>query len=277
MKRTLIFTHLALLTLGAGTMLSTAAFGQSDQSPALVSSTSSTSGSGAGPACSPGAWQGHGHKGGKGGGGILEHLTNALQLSGSQQAEVASIIEAAKPQMKAIRDDAQSKRVALIESVSSQITPLLSPDQQTKFAEMVQKAETQPDFGGPAHFGHKGGFNKADAAGASGSPGPGHGEVLQRLTTELGLTADQQAQIKPLLDAAHTQMQSVRQDTTLPQDQKFAKIKDTMDSLHSQINGLLTADQQTKFAEMKARFRRNGPQGQPATPATSGTTAPASN
>jgi len=260
MKRTSIINLLAcaaVLMLGATAQAQTAA--------PDVSSTSAPTAS-ACPSCSPGPWAGHRHgKGGKGGqggqggqgGGILQHLTAALALSGSQQAEIAPILQAAKPQMKAIHDQAMAARKTLIESTASQISPLLTPDQQAKFSEMVQKAEAGP---GPRRFGHRhgpnapDGANAADAANASASPGA-HGNMLQHLTAQLGLTADQQAQIKPILDAAHTQLQAIHNDTTIPRDQKFAKIKETMDAAHSQINGILTPAQQRQLAAMRGNFR----------------------
>jgi Spy/CpxP family protein refolding chaperone len=233
MKRNLILTFLAC---GASLMLSMAAQGQ--QSPALVSSTTSTPSASADS--TPGEWTGHKHGHG---GGILKHLTASLGLSGTQEAQVASILEAAKPQMKALHEEAKAKRTALIQSVSAQITPLLTPDQQTKFAAMVQKFEAGPRAGG-RHFGRHGGV-----AGSAGQA-----EMLQKLTTQLSLTSDQQAQIKPILEAAHTQMQSIHQDTTLTPDQKFAKVRATMQGVHSQINALLTPAQQQQLAAMKENF-----------------------
>jgi len=78
----------------------------------------------------------------------------------------------------------------------------------------------------------------------------GGGESLERLTKELTLTTDQQAQIKPILDTLHTTMQANMQDTTLTQQEKMAKNKDTRNAANTQINALLTPDQQTKFAAM---------------------------
>jgi Spy/CpxP family protein refolding chaperone len=252
MKRIRIFPLLAcaaVLLLGATAQAQTA-------SPDLSSTAAPTAS--ASPSCSPGPWAGHRNgKGGKGG-GILEHLTNTLGLSGSQQAEIAPILQAAKPQMKAIRDQAMAARKSLIESTASQISPLLTSDQQAKFSEMVQKAEAGP---GPGRLGHRHGpkapdaANAVDSANASASPGA-HGNMLDHLTTQLGLTADQQAQIKPILDAAHTQVQAIHNDTSIPQDQKFAKIKETMEAAHSQINGILTPAQQQQLATMRGNFHR---------------------
>jgi len=238
MKRNLILTFLAC---GASVLLGTAAQAQTP-TPAPTAT----------PACSacPVA-----HKHG-GGGGLLGHLTQALSLSGSQQAQIAPILEQAKPQLKTIHDNAVAQRKTVIESVSSQVTPLLTADQQAKFAQLVQKFENGPGPGAPRfrHFG----------AGAPGASPGAHVDMLQKLTTELSLTTDQQNQIKPILDAAHAQVQAVHHDTTLTQEQKFAKVKETMEAAHSQIKGILTPAQQQTLEAMKAKFHRgHGPESQP--------------
>ena len=97
--------------------------------------------------------------------------------------------------------------------------------------------------------------------------GHGHGGAgfLDRLTTELSLTPDQQAKIKPILETFHTTMQAVRQDTSLTPQDKMAKIKDARASETTQINAILTPDQQTKFAAFQEKMhnhRRGGGEGQ---------------
>jgi Spy/CpxP family protein refolding chaperone len=105
----------------------------------------------------------------------------------------------------------------------------------------------------------------------SGHPGGHHGDMLARLTKALDLTSDQQDKIKPILESAHTQMQSVHQDTSLAPEDKRSKMKDIRDTMNSQINAVLTPDQQTKFAAMQARMHghRHGGEdaaGSPAAP-----------
>ena len=226
MKRNLL---LAFLACGAGLMLNLAA---QAQSPTPAPS----------PCASPCQWAGHKHGGH--GGGALEHLTSVLGLSGSQQAQIAPIIEAAKPQLKTIHDNAQAQRKAVIESAASQITPLLTPDQQTKFAQIVQNFENGKRPGGPHGFGRFGG---------AGGPGA-KGDVLQRLTSQLGLTTDQQNQIKPILDAAHAQVVTIRQNTSLTKEEQFSQIKGAMEAAHGQINGILTPAQQQQLEALKAKF-----------------------
>ena len=71
----------------------------------------------------------------------------------------------------------------------------------------------------------------------------------------MGLTADQKSQIKQIRQNEKQQIQTVKADNSLSKDQKKAKIKDIRQNGTSQINGLLTPEQQQKFAERRAKHR----------------------
>jgi protein CpxP len=235
MKRHLIQTFLAC---GAALMAA----------PLLQAQTAAPAAS---PACTEGVHQHHG-------GGVLEHLTSALSLTSTQQAQVSTILQQAGPQFKALHDEMQARRKALVDSVASQITPVLTPDQQAKFAELVQKFENQPEQGG--RFAHRGQF------------GPHH--VLQFLTTKLNLTTDQQSQVKPILVSTHTQIRSIRQNASLTREEKIAQIKQAMDAAQNQINGVLTPAQQQQLSALRAQFEQNHHHG-PAGESSSSIPAPA--
>jgi Spy/CpxP family protein refolding chaperone len=243
MKRNVVLTFLAC---GASAMLTMAAQGQTPT-----------------PSPSPGDGSGHFH-----GAGLLGRLTYKLNLSGSQQAEIAPILEAAKPQLQAIHQQEKTSVDNLLGSVSSQISPLLTGTQQAQLDALVQKIESGPGPGGHGFGRHFGG--------PGGPGGPGGAGQLQRLTTVLGLSADQQSQIKPILDAAHTQVQAIFANTSLTPDQKFEQAKETRQAADGQINGILTTQQQTQFAALKERMHRHwhgGPEASPS-PSVSGTNGP---
>lgn len=69
----------------------------------------------------------------------LEHLTKSLSLTADQQAKVQPILDAAKPQLQAIHQDAMQKAQSVIANANSQIRPLLTTAQQAKF-DAIQKA-----------------------------------------------------------------------------------------------------------------------------------------
>ncbi|PYK53441.1 MAG: hypothetical protein DME48_11780 [Verrucomicrobia bacterium] len=82
----------------------------------------------------PGAGGGwHGHAFG------LQGLTKQLDLTSDQQTKVEPILDAAKPQLVAIHQEAMQKAKGIIDSSLSQIRPLLTADQQKKL-DAIQKA-----------------------------------------------------------------------------------------------------------------------------------------
>jgi hypothetical protein len=78
-----------------------------------------------------GGW--HGHAFG------LQGITKQLDLTSDQQTKVQPILDAAKPQLAAIHQEAMQKAKGVIDSSLSQIRPLLTADQQKKL-DAVQKA-----------------------------------------------------------------------------------------------------------------------------------------
>ena len=79
-----------------------------------------------------GGWHGHG-------GGPLEHIAETLNLTPEQKTKVQPILDQAKPQMKAIHEEAMQKAKTVMDATMAQIRPLLTADQQKK-ADELQKA-----------------------------------------------------------------------------------------------------------------------------------------
>ena len=84
------------------------------------------------------------------------------------------------------------------------------------------------------------------------------GNHLEWLTKELSLTTDQQASIKPILDAEQTQIKTICADTSLTKEQTKEKVKAEREAANGKINGLLTADQQAKLAQIKQEHHHGG-------------------
>src|SRR5437773_12176135 len=76
---------------------------------------------------------GHGHAFG------LQGITDKLNLTSEQQTKVQPILDQAKPQIAAIHQEAKQKAKTVVDSVLSQIRPLLTADQQQKL-DAIQKA-----------------------------------------------------------------------------------------------------------------------------------------
>ena len=78
-----------------------------------------------------GHWQGHAFG--------LRGLTSKLDLTADQQTKVQPILDAAKPQIAAIHQEAMQKMQTVMSGTLSQIRPLLNADQQKKL-DAIQKA-----------------------------------------------------------------------------------------------------------------------------------------
>ena len=74
---------------------------------------------------------------------------------------------------------------------------------------------------------------------------------LQQISSELNLTDDQKAQIKPILQSEFQQLKTVKDDTTMSADQQKAKAQEIRASAKSQIANILTPEQQKKLATMR--------------------------
>ena len=98
------------------------------------------------------------------------------------------------------------------------------------------------------------------------------GRQLEMLTKELNLTADQQTQVKAIDDDTAKQMMALRNDTSLSQDDRRAKMMDIRKGSQDKIRAILTDDQKTKYDALQAKMRermkeRSGGGGPPAPPA----------
>lgn len=94
----------------------------------------------------------------------------------------------------------------------------------------------------------------------AGTPmGHGHGmhapdpdKQLAHLTRKLNLSADQQAQIKPILTDRVTQMQALHADTTTARPDKMAKMKAINQDSESKLEAVLNDQQKTAYEQMRA-------------------------
>jgi protein CpxP len=105
---------------------------------------------------------------------------------------------------------------------------------------------------------------------AQGNGGWRHGppdpaQRTQELTKKLKLTSDQQTKVQDIFQSERSQMESLRQDTSLSQQDRHAKMMDIRKSADAQVRALLDSTQQKKWDEMQAKReqwgqnRRHGP------------------
>jgi Spy/CpxP family protein refolding chaperone len=80
----------------------------------------------------------------------------------------------------------------------------------------------------------------------------------QELTKKLKLTSDQQTKVQSILESEHSQMESLRQDSSVSQQDRHGKMMDIHQTSDSQIRALLDPTQQKKWDEMQAKHGQWG-------------------
>ncbi|MBI2820390.1 MAG: hypothetical protein HYX73_10455 [Acidobacteria bacterium] len=92
-----------------------------------------------------------------------------------------------------------------------------------------------------------------DPPGPGVGPGPGGPRLprLQQLAEQLDLTDAQKTQIQGVLENARSQLQTLRNDTTLTREQKMDQAQQITQQTRDQIHSVLTPDQQAKADELR--------------------------
>jgi periplasmic protein CpxP/Spy len=80
---------------------------------------------------------------------------------------------------------------------------------------------------------------------------------LQHLTKQLDLTADQQAQIKPILEGRDQQMKQLWQDQALAPQDRHAKMRSIQDDSKGKIEAVLNDTQKQKYEAMQAKMQEH--------------------
>lgn len=82
-----------------------------------------------------------------------------------------------------------------------------------------------------------------------------HARGPERAFQQLNLSADQQSQMKQIMQDQRTQMQALRANTSLTPEQKKEQIKQLRESNHQKVMALLTPDQQAQFKHLQQQRR----------------------
>ncbi len=116
--------------------------------------------------------------------------------------------------------------------------------------------------GGTTTTGQAGGFSLFSPAYAQqgpGGPGGGMAALRERLTTELNLSADQQAKLDAITADLRPRFMALRD---LPEDQRRDAREKILGDMRAQINAMLNAEQKAKYAQLQAQAQaQRGPGG----------------
>lgn len=110
---------------------------------------------------------------------------------------------------------------------------------------------------------------KPGQGGAPGAPGQGGRQMrmrtpeerVERLSTELKLTADQKKKILAIYKAQAPKQKALMDDKKMTREQKMEAFGKMRDEGTKKIKAILTKDQNKKFDEMRSRMRGGGPGG----------------
>ncbi len=167
-------------------------------------------------------------------GAHMREMMTKLNLSQQQQDQLKPIFEKQREEAKAIRQDTsltedqkKQKFDALRQDTQTQVNSVLTTEQQQQWAQM--KANRQQHM--------------ADGR--------------QKLAEKLNLTQAQQDQIKPIMEKQREQAKAIRQDNSLSQDQKRTKMQALHQDTQTQLNAILTPEQQQQWQQMRQNFRQH--------------------
>jgi len=183
----------------------------------------------------------HRRQGGQG------QMAQKLNLSDDQKAQLKTVNESYRKQMSDLKantalsdDDRKTQFSALQKSHREEMNKVFTDDQKKILAESRGKMQ-----GGRGHMGQRAG------KGARG------GVSLDKIKQELNLTDDQTAKLKTQREQLHTQMKSVREDSSLTADQKKEKVKQLFGQQKEQLKTILTPEQLTKLQSMRKGHMMN--------------------
>jgi len=80
---------------------------------------------------------------------------------------------------------------------------------------------------------------------------------LKHMTKALDLTADQQTQIKPILESQQQQMMALHEDQSMSRDDRFAKMKAIHEDSRGKIEAVLNDTQKQKYEAMQERMQEH--------------------
>lgn len=91
---------------------------------------------------------------------------------------------------------------------------------------------------------------------------PSVDEQVKRLSDRLNLTSDQQSKIKPILEDQRTQMEAVRNDSSLSREDRMAKMRTIRQSSTAKVRDTLNDDQKKQYDAMQQEMRERRRGGQ---------------
>ncbi len=103
---------------------------------------------------------------------------------------------------------------------------------------------------------------KAEDAKPAEGKGGARRDRVEMMKESLGLTDEQVAKIKPIVEADREKMKALREDSSLSQEDKRAKYTEMFKAQSEKIKPILTPEQQTKWAEQAEKMKERRANGE---------------
>ena len=188
---------------------------------------------------------------------------NRLNLTADQKSKLKTIRDQHQAEVKALKGQSltqeafRSQRQAIDQKYLEQAKAILTPAQRQEAEQMLNDWK---DKGNKGKRGDKGGFEKGEGKMKGEGKGPGRGEGFRGgdMEKDLNLTADQSKRIGEIRAGFKPQLDALRNDASLSQEQKRARMRELMQQHQEQIKTVLTKEQIQKMESR--RKERRGPQ-----------------
>ena len=115
---------------------------------------------------------------------------------------------------------------------------------------------------------------QAPSAAPEQSPQDQAHQALQKIGTDLNLTADQKIKLEPIITNEIQQVRDLKADTSMTPEQKQAKFQQTLTADHAKIDTILTPEQKQKLAQLRQQQAQAQGQGQAPAPQAQPQAAP---
>lgn len=172
----------------------------------------------------------------------IERLDERLNLTEQQKSTVHSYLEDQRSQMEVVRNDTsltREQRGERMREISQQtrakVQSILTVEQQQKVEELRSEARQSRQQRGQ--------------------------EQLDRMARLLELTPDQKTQMQSYLEGQRTQLQALRNDSSLTQEQRREQARAIHEQTQSNVQSFLDPTQQQKFDDLRAIRRGAGRRG----------------
>lgn len=178
----------------------------------------------------------------------LNLMSRNLGLSEEQRVKIKPILEEEFTQLEALRsndtfnrDQRRTRLQELNKVTSEKIRSILTPEQLKKHDEVKK---TIAD-------------NRSKKRSTRPGPNPGENDPesrMKRLTQDIGLTADQQSKIKPILLEEFGKLEAMRGNDTYNREQRRAMLLELNEGTAQKIKAVLTPEQQAKYDAIRQKI-----------------------